>query len=327
MRTAAHILAALLVAAMVPALLFGAFTASIELVTLAFVIALGHAIVLGAPVVAILWRKGWINVLAAVPSGFAIGAAGIAIFTWPVQTPGTSASTGGIQTIVDGTPTLAGWTQYLYAVATFGALGAAGGVMFWLWLRMAGALPAAAADTPVLNVSKQGSVLFPLAIVVFAIGILSLPTVTKDRSCHNVLRDGRSHIRSQVNIDLDIEEEDWPALQEIFDSFSSVHELSFRDASEVRPDVVRTLYLSVCNEGVTISTAEQRWASQGYRAFMEGRGVGIGVYETQEDSAWRHVAQQLVSRLEQSWPDKVRYRDGGGRLVPPPTSLSEDQPE
>jgi hypothetical protein len=85
---------------------------------------------------------------------------------------------------------------------------------------------------------------------------------------------------------------------------------------------MRSLYLSVCNGGVTIATAEQRWASQGYESPIKGRGVGIGVYETRPGSGWERVARRLIDRLEKRWPGKVRFRGGGGELVPTPKVLS-----
>jgi hypothetical protein len=141
---------------------------------------------------------------------------------------------------------------------------------------------------------------------------------------HNVLRDGRTSIGPQVNMDLEISDTDWPLLKQVFTTFAATNHLAFRDDSEVRLEIVRTLYLSVCNGGVTISTAEQRWASQGYEAPMKGRGIAIGVYETHPGSGWERLARQLMQRLEERWPGKIRFRGKGGELVPTPNALSAD---
>ena len=156
---------------MAPALLVGVLSASVEVVTPAFVIALGHAFILGLPLLGIFWRKRWINAFLATLSGFAIGATGIAILTWPLWYQGPTAWTGGVQTIVDGVPTLAGWLEYLQAVVTFGAFGAAGGFMFWLWLAKAHALPGAGLVGAAQSAGRRrGSVILRLSSFVFAIG-------------------------------------------------------------------------------------------------------------------------------------------------------------
>lgn len=328
MNAAVNVVAGLLISAMAPALLFGLSGSSPRLVPLAFVVALVHVVVLGIPLLAILWQKGWVNGPSAVLSGFVIGAAGVAIFAWPFGNDGTTTSAGTITTMIDGVPTLAGWLQYLLTVAVFGAFGALGGLVFWLWLRMTDALPSAATyGLGWATVKPRGGYLPSLAALLLAVTTLSVPAITKDRSCHNVLRDGRSSISSQLNIDLDIQDEDWDKLRETFASLASQNRLSFRDDSEVRPDVVRTLYLSVCDDGTTISTSEQRWASQGYRNVLEGRGVGIFVYQTRESADWRTLARSLIDELEQRWPDQVRFRGGDGRLIPEPSDLAAVDPD
>jgi hypothetical protein len=105
---------------------------------LCLVIAAAHVILLGIPAYLLLrWRdavRWWSTIL----SGFVLGATPIAILAWPLRyaQPGSSASFDGISTMVDGVPTMAGWTQYLSGLAFFGALGAGGACAFWLIWRM-----------------------------------------------------------------------------------------------------------------------------------------------------------------------------------------------
>ncbi len=67
-----------------------------------------------------------------VVSGFLIAATPIAIFLWPYGSPGSSASSNGVDTMINGVPTLAGWLDYLQAVIFFGGFGLASAFVFWL---------------------------------------------------------------------------------------------------------------------------------------------------------------------------------------------------
>jgi hypothetical protein len=130
------VIASLLFSSAVSAIAVALISASPGVVTIAFWIALAHAIILGGPLIVIFWWKRWINSFTATVAGFGVGAIGVAIFTWPLrhQDLQSSAWSNGIQTMVDGAPTFAGWLQYLYGVGTFAAFGALGGFAFWLWL-------------------------------------------------------------------------------------------------------------------------------------------------------------------------------------------------
>ena len=96
-----------------------------------------HVVLLGVPAYALLrWRNAvrWWSILA---SGFVLGAAPMAIWSWPLQYADlkTSATFDGVQTMLDGAPTTAGWVQYLQGVLFFGAWGLVSGLAFWLTLR------------------------------------------------------------------------------------------------------------------------------------------------------------------------------------------------
>ena len=96
-----------------------------------------HVFLLGAPAYALLrWRKAvrWWSIIA---SGFILAATSIALWSWPLRYPElkTSASFNGVQTMIDGVPTAAGWLQYAQGVVFFGALGALSGLAFWLVSR------------------------------------------------------------------------------------------------------------------------------------------------------------------------------------------------
>lgn len=122
---------AFLFASLAPALVMAAlwFTREIALtvLVLTFVIALGHAIVLGLPLFLIFRSKGWVNVMSCVVVGFAVGAAPAGVLTWPIQRP--------VFHIFYGSGATAGWVSYLKPLICLGSLGALGGFAFWFVSR------------------------------------------------------------------------------------------------------------------------------------------------------------------------------------------------
>lgn len=82
-------------AALAPALLLGAVVfggtliggglyagaAAFAVVTMAFIVALPHAAILGLPVMALFARFGWVNAITAVAAGFAIGSLPLGLIT------------------------------------------------------------------------------------------------------------------------------------------------------------------------------------------------------------------------------------------------------
>jgi hypothetical protein len=217
---------------------------------------------------------------------------------------------------------LAGWVGYFKLLAEFGALGATGGVMFWLTLKFSGLLRASdvGSTRPLLNQSRIGILLAGVAITA-SVAVAALPSITRDRSCHNIFRDGRTSVSPKVRIDLDIAIDDWPRLARILEDFGGAHGMSFRNASEDRPGV-KILGLSACSEqGLVITAFELLWASRNYAPPAAGMGVPIGVFDLNDGIGWQPLAQELVGALDSAWQGKVRFRDGSGRFVPGSTAL------
>lgn len=99
-----------------------------------------HVLLLGVPAYALLrWRlKGSIRWWVSISAGIVLATIPIAVFSWPLKQAAlrTSVTINGVQTMVDGTPTVAGWTRYVEGVGFFGACGALSGLAFWLvWRR------------------------------------------------------------------------------------------------------------------------------------------------------------------------------------------------
>jgi len=101
-------------------------------------ISASYVLILGVPAFLLL---RWLNAIrwwSTLGAGFVLGAVPVAIFTWPLRYAEfkSSASVDGVQTMIDGVPTLNGWFQYIYGASFMGACGAAGALAFWLvWRR------------------------------------------------------------------------------------------------------------------------------------------------------------------------------------------------
>jgi hypothetical protein len=131
---------ALLFAALAPALVMAALWHTAEVAPIAFVftfvIALGHAVLLGLPLFLVFRSKGWINVMTCVVLGFAVGAVPDGVMTWPTHhlELHTSAFVDSVRTIINGIITSAGLVDYVKPVIYCGLLGALGGLAFWVAL-------------------------------------------------------------------------------------------------------------------------------------------------------------------------------------------------
>jgi hypothetical protein len=311
-------IAAILLGALAPALIVAGLSANLVVLPLAFAVTLAHSIILGLPVALLYRARRWTRLGAVIAGAFLIGAIPGGLVTWPMRPSlkGT-ASVDGITTMIDGVPTLAGWLGYLESLAIFGAYGAAGGFVFWLTLRWSGVLTVTypEATRPMPSQSRIG-ILLAAAAVTTSVAVAALPSITKDRSCHNMFRDGRGSVVPKVRIDLDIAMDDWPRLTNLLEQFGASHNMSFRSSNEGNP-AVKVLGLSACTEeGLVITADEQRWASRNYASPIEARGVPIGVFDLNDGTGWQPLARQLVAVLDSEWRGKVRFRDGNGRLVP-----------
>jgi hypothetical protein len=92
----------------------------------------------------------------------------------------------------------------------------------------------------------------------FVIGVLVAVAVDRhaervrtsmDTSCHNAFRNRRATVLApREDIDLGIEEEEWPELKNLLKGFARSREWSFRDSSVVKPGEVNAIAVSVCAE-------------------------------------------------------------------------------
>tara|TARA_R110002096_G_scaffold252675_1_gene445550 strand:+ start:340 stop:1302 length:963 start_codon:yes stop_codon:yes gene_type:complete len=301
---------ALVFSALVPALIFSALSANFKLFSAAFIVALGHSILLGLPCYLAIKRKSQLNWIISMSFGFVIGWIPMALFMWPYS-PGENFNSwiGETQTIVNGIPTALGWIEYFKSTVVYGILGATGGLFFWLTLSFYSKL-----------LNNQGkrflTYLIPLFALIICVAIYAFPSITADRSCHNPLREGGTSISPKVGVDVDIPYEEWPVLIELFSNFALNNNLEFKNSSENRPGSVRSLYLSICHEsGFVISIVEQRWPHNNYANMIPGRGIGISTYEMGKNTSWKEVKNNLLYEIQNQWPGKINYRDSRGNKI------------
>ncbi|TVQ35825.1 MAG: hypothetical protein EA370_08975 [Wenzhouxiangella sp.] len=299
---------ALLMSAGLIALVFGAFSRSAQMAALVLVIALIHLVPAAILYVALAWRNK-VTVWACLLSGFLIGMLPIGIVTFPLldRSSTTNAWVGGTQTVVDGVPTLAGWIQYGQMLLFFGAIGVAAGFVFW---RLVGATPTSNSR----SFRLPTTVLLSVGVVLIG-GLLMLPTLIRDRSCHNVLRDGRTSASPVMVIDLSLKRGEWPELKQFFQRFAGMSGLDYRGSIDDSGGAVSVLSLSLCTEpDFTIGVNEQYWHHRG-GGIIPGRGLSIAIFSLDEGFEWKPIAESLILEMNETWPTRVRFRDSGGRLI------------
>ncbi len=131
--------------------------------------------------------------------------------------------------------------RVLRIFALFGCVWCSRRIGLWLILRITGSVPAtgtAIEPTPNQNLgcTRNGGFGIGLAAVglLLAGAVAAIPSITRDRTCHKMFRDGRTSIGPQASLDLQIAIDDWPKLTKMFEQFGNEHQLSFRDAGENR---------------------------------------------------------------------------------------------
>jgi hypothetical protein len=288
-------------AALAPALLVGLATGQANIVFLAFIVALAHAVFIGLPAALVFQRLGWLSLPAALAAGFLIGALPLGLI-FAVLPQADFASVGGVPTAIDRRLTLAGWVGLLQAAALFGVLGGLGGLTAWLIWRA----------------SSRASWAWGLSVIALAGAVLAGPTLFMDRSCHNPLHDGRGSLAPQLHASLPIASAEWPALTEIFQVFAASNRWSFRNSSG--PSSAQALDLSVCSaEGTQIMAVGRIWPNT--PEMVQDHSVSISIYQPQGGTSWHDPSRRLIAAIEQRWPGKLTFRDETGRDTQPPGFL------
>jgi hypothetical protein len=121
-----------------------------------------------------------------------------------------------------------------------------------------------------------------------SIAVFAIPEITKDRSCHNMFRDGRSSVLARASLNLLIGRDDRPKVASVLEHFAASHGLQSRSDR---------YFVSLCNGQGLIITAD---------------AMGIGLYYLGDDDGWRAPARDLIATSSRSWPGKIQFRDANG---------------
>ena len=119
----------------------GDWTPFIAIIVILLVISSIHVVVLGIPAFIVGWYFKGIRWWTSIVVAFIVGALPTAIFLWPLRHPQlqtTSSRWGGekmVQTMIQGVPTVTGWTDWISAFMVMGLFGVSGGLVFWLIWR------------------------------------------------------------------------------------------------------------------------------------------------------------------------------------------------
>ncbi len=315
----AHV-AAIFFAAFVPAIAFGALQGfdyqGRGLAYAAFVVAMAHALLFGLPAYLTLRTRLKPRIISSGLVGFCVGALPVSVLLLAtgVWSPGSSSSVGGVPTMVDGHVTGAGLIGYLGIAMGAGGLGALGGLAFGIVLRCAGVF--AHRVDPQWAPRPRVALGFVTGAVAVVATILSWSFATRDQSCHNPMRDGRSSISAMLVVNVDLPVSDWGSVSEEARRFASSHQLELRDEGAYY-DHPESHDLSLCSDaGMNISVSD--WRAEG-RGSIGDQQATFTIMEPARALDWRPFARDLVLQLRAKWPGRVRIITGEDPSAPPPT--------
>ena len=246
-------------------------------------------------------RETWCSCIVA---GFLVGAGVAALVLLPV--PG-SEQIGQDMTIVAGARTAAGWRMYAEAVGTAGGIGAGAGGVFWAALRL---LERGARSPRLGCVSLTGGISLAIAA---SWTILALPSLTMDRSCHNVFRDGRRSIMPVLFFTAELAGGEWPRFQNTAERFASAEGWTVDESNDKDKAFSASRFVSACVE-------------PGTRIMFDGADrsnptiAHVSVFQPQGDDGWRGPAERLLAAIEADFPGRLR-RDRTGTEVQTPSTL------
>jgi len=250
-------------------------------------------------------RETWRSCIVA---GFLIGAVAAALVLLPAS---GSKQIGREITVVAGVRTVAGWRMYAEAVGAAGGIGAGAGGVFWAALR----LLERGGHSPRLGR------LFLTAGTSLAIAaswtILAIPDLLMDRSCHNVLRDGRGSIGPVLSFTVELKGGEWPRFQDTAEHFASTEKWAINKPKDKDKAFSHSRFVSACVE-------------PGTEIMFDGADLPnptmahVSVFQPQGGNIWRGPAGRLLASIEADFPGRLR-RDRAGKEVQTPSTLLPQQ--
>lgn len=284
-----------------------------------FIVAVTHSLLIGLPLFLLVRRmRSDAGIAACTLGGFVVAAIPIGVLALISMIGVRSASTNGTPTIVNGAPTLFGWIEYVRTIGLAGLLGLVGGLTFWAAMRLSGSAP----DSPDKAGTKSNRSNEPIwrwnvvfAAVVLTCGIFVLPVIVRDRSCHNVFRDGRTSVGPQVYADLKVPAEDWQTLKQMFEHFGDAQALSVRSDEQLRDGRPTWRELDLCNDvGVSINVYDEPWLTRMHSPRAD-QGMRLSIFSLRPGPDWKPLARDLLSEIETTWPQKTTFRGPSGQIL------------
>lgn len=294
--------AGLTIAAAVVAGLYSLPTQDWRGVPFAFWIAFFLGAVLGLPLFFATKARGRVNAKTAVACGFAVGAA------LPVLVMAfggaDQASINGVPTVVDGRYTWRGWVENIQFVALTGGLGSIGALIFMTVVKWRNEL---SASVTTAHWTRGDSVAAFSAVAIFA-AVFFISDAYVDRSCHNILRDGRRSATPAAQFELRADRSAWREVEAELENYG--REAGFDMRPEVRPDddFLPWFQVSLCREPGTNIFVSQ----------AIGPRLSFAVFQEQGDERWRTPFQTLHERVKRRWPGRVFFTGGQGEEIAPP---------
>jgi hypothetical protein len=215
----------------------------------------------------------------------------------------TSLSSGGIDEVVNGHLTLAGWGSVVGQALLLALAGALIAMVIWR-----------VAYWPMTSRRRLFYALIGPSLMFCAVcGALLALYEMRDTSCHNEFRDGRRSISAEFSVALDIGPEDWPSLRTVLARYGVEHGFSVRDKS-LADTTMTDISVSLCTEkGPTISIDDFRFMNGDLRP--AGLPTTLRIY-LPRGGEWRTDAVRLSAALEAAFPGHVLYQDGGSSAQP-----------
>ncbi len=153
------------------------------------------------------------------------------------------------------------------------------------------------------------------AAAVLTCGVFILPVVVRDRSCHNLFRDGRTSVGPQVYANLKVPAEDWRTLERTFADFGHTHALSIRGDEQLRNGRSTWRTLDLCNEaGISINLLNEPWLAEVHSPRAD-EGMTLSIYSLKPDVDWKPLARHFLSEIEKIWPAKTTFRGASGQIL------------
>ena len=279
-------------------------SATLEAAPIVLLVMGAVTVLLAVPVYVVLRlyrRETWRSCIAA---GFILGAIAAAC---SLPSASGTVQIGQEMTVIAGIRTAAGWRMNAEAVGIAGGIGASAGAIFWATLR----LLEHAAHWPRLG-------RFPLIVAVsLAITaswmIIAIPGLTMDRSCHNVLRDGRRSIAPVLFFTVKLAPTQWPRFQDTVERFAVGERWDIDESNDEDKKFSSLRFVNACSDSGTDVRFEG--------VDLPGPGwVWVWVFQPQGGNDWQEPARRLLASIEAGFPGELR-RTLSNTEVQSPSSL------